>query len=659
MSSSIDGITAFVRYLTLGEDRRDKNPRLRDLIPNATRVQFDVAARELYSYGRHFPLAHFVSAKQGRQALWLINGDVWRGGGWSLTRRHQEETRSAIDGVIADAAKFKKKVASMIVPFSALAGADITFESIRPLEVRADRRETFQHTAKVPRSYVDAPLTTREIALGHKPADDGASIQATQTLSTTLALTVSRVSDMTGETDTFKRTAKFTRSITYRGYNHGATNEDGTRGAYMDYDPAQIVYWLDGHNNCAVIDEGGETVTLSWHSDRHILGDSLFSAERRILKTVQCPNHVPSSVIGANTWCETCGLGLSGNGRITTETRKRIRFVSSFDYNERAPLYFLAALPAKSRAATVDEAIKDLAPAVIHSAVARGLDVKRQGDIFLVPTPLTDADIAARAVARTRLSIFTHGTSYSKPRKGELGYRAPLSAATLAKTKRERVKLFRAELQRYMTEPRRPQTPKGWRAEKRAKLTELRAEIARHERRIAVGEEKCSGLGECHVSATFQHEATGETCQVCGLPRWYDSYTVANAESALSRVRERYAVELARPRERDKGYAARGKRSSGLCYNRALNAWRQAGITVNERYMPSLDMAAIRRTLAVHGTGHTATEVAVCKRGVTYVRGIVRHVPEIAGERRTGDHAPVKLDGARWYLAIRNTVPRQ
>lgn len=657
MSSSSDGITAFVRYLTLGEDRRNANPRLRDLIPNAARVEFNMSARELYSYGRHFPLARFVPAKQGRQALWLINGDVWRdsGGSWSLTSRHQDETRSAINSVIFDAARLKKKVGAMIVPFSALNGALIVYESIRPLEVREDRRETFAHTAKIPRSYFDAPLASRENVEKESRANDpcGTAILTTQTLSTTLPLTVSRVSNMTGETDTFRRTAKLTRSITYCGYDYSATNEDGTRGAYVDYDPAKVVYWLDSHNECVVTDDGDETVTLSWNTDRHILGDSLFSAERLIIKSSPCPNHVPSADIGANTWCETCGMGLSGNGRITNETRKRMRFVSSFDYNERAPLYFLAALPAKSRAVTVDEAISDLAPPVIHSAVARGLEVKRQGDIFLVPTPLSDADIASRAVSRTRLSFHTHGTS--KPRKGELGYRAPLSAETIAKTKRERIELFRTELRRYMTEPRRPKTPSGWRAEKRRKLTELRAEIARHERRITDGENVCN-QGLCQVS---YGSGQGETCEKCSLPRWYDGYTVANAKNGLDRARERYAVELARPRERDLGYAARGKRPSGLCYNRALNAWRAAGQTVNERYMPSFDMAAIRRTLAVHGTGHTATEVAVAKHGVTYVRGTMRHVPEVAGERRNGDHAPVKLDGARWYLAIRNAVPRQ
>ena len=67
----------------------------------------------------------------------------------------------------------------------------------------------------------------------------------------------------------------------------------------------------------------------------------------------------------------------------------------------------------------------------------------------------------------------------------------------------------------------------------------------------------------------------------------------------------------------------------------------------------------IAETLRVHGTSHTATEVARATFGRVYVRGTVRHVPDLAGERRQRDHVDVKLgDGETWYLAVRNTVPR-
>lgn len=56
------------------------------------------------------------------------------------------------------------------------------------------------------------------------------------------------------------------------------------------------------------------------------------------------------------------------------------------------------------------------------------------------------------------------------------------------------------------------------------------------------------------------------------------------------------------------------------------------------------------------GTEHVATEVAYCRRGVTYARGTMTHAPAF----RARDHARRKMgDGKTWYLIVRNTVPRQ
>jgi hypothetical protein len=96
--------------------------------------------------------------------------------------------------------------------------------------------------------------------------------------------------------------------------------------------------------------------TVSATEFRHRLGDAVFSAQLRGEKT-------------------------------------RRKFVSSFDYQERWPLYFLAELPSKARVKTVDDAILALAPPIVHAAHAQQRDVKRQGDMFAIPTELTTKEV--------------------------------------------------------------------------------------------------------------------------------------------------------------------------------------------------------------------------------------------------------------------------
>jgi hypothetical protein len=71
-------------------------------------------------------------------------------------------------------------------------------------------------------------------------------------------------------------------------------------------------------------------------------------------------------------------------------------FVSSFDYQESNPLYFLAELPWKAKVDSVDEAIRALAPPIVQQAWAQKRAVARQGDIFCIPTELTTEQIRER-----------------------------------------------------------------------------------------------------------------------------------------------------------------------------------------------------------------------------------------------------------------------
>jgi hypothetical protein len=66
-----------------------------------------------------------------------------------------------------------------------------------------------------------------------------------------------------------------------------------------------------------------------------------------------------------------------------------------------------------------------------------------------------------------------------------------------------------------------------------------------------------------------------------------------------------------------------------------------------------------RSTIGIYGTGHTADEVVIKPSGATYLRGTLYHDPVIEEAGRTTEHRPVSLGtGKSWFLAVRNTVPR-
>lgn len=75
-------------------------------------------------------------------------------------------------------------------------------------------------------------------------------------------------------------------------------------------------------------------------------------------------------------------------------------YLSSFDYNESRPLYFLCELPRNLRISelqSVDAAIEALKPPEVVNAIDSGLDVIRQGDVFAIPTSYTTRELTKRA----------------------------------------------------------------------------------------------------------------------------------------------------------------------------------------------------------------------------------------------------------------------
>ncbi len=444
--ASNETITRWARYVALGEIERNAQV----VIPYNGRVSWDwidgersgivrplTTSVQIYSYGRHFPLARFVPKTRKSPAIFILNGDRWGGGGRSATSRHQSEIRSAVADVIRDAARFGERIDSILIPFSALEGAGVDMDTIRPIHVREDRSETIQRSSRylndVPRwmrTRTEYDLRTFSVAALKRDGVPGSMNSAG-----------------------FGRGSRFRPYVDLKGHRylnpadgeiqslsiHGIEGETRVRVTFPDRDYSNegtgvwASYEVIGDENGNVTvrvprivpnvtpDENG---VYRWEENRHWLGDSLFSAEvprTDTLEIVTDSREVADASGGAIGY-RTRRPGEYVIGREVKTYRTRYRFLSSFDYNEPAPLYFLAALPRDSRAETVEDAYRDLMPDSVAAAIAAGKDVIRQGDIFAVETNLTRDDVYARANRRARRSV---GSGNGKVRPGEIGFGTP------------------------------------------------------------------------------------------------------------------------------------------------------------------------------------------------------------------------------------------
>lgn len=585
------------------------------------------AGAEVWSYGSHFPLFRYVrpNGNRGpRTPFYLVNGDRWPGGrNRSRTSAHQDIARRAI---------LETGLPFMVIPFTALSGAGIELDSVRPIHSRPDSVWTERRYADV---LEDVPRWAR-------------------------------IADWKTETRygaTFEDVPRDRRS-TYRELTDEERSALESAGAYAPngwgYRP--ILPDEDGryswNERYSVPIERDEDGRYSWEITIHRLGDAVFSAVREIVEPrrpaipfersrdtarervqltadgmLYCePSDGAGHEAGPGSACVHCGEELQAQ---TVVWRRRARYLSSFDTNEVPPLYFLAELP-RGAGDTVEEAIDALAPRAVHASLARGVDVRRQGDVFYIATDLSDEELAARGIrSRARLTMWTRG---ARPRKGETGYSEPLSA----KDRRELSRIARATWRRRDVQAQAPHSEPGI----RRRFATLRA---KHVAEIADARDRLR-------RATFADTRPG--------------YVRTTRVQAVTMARRRLESLLAQ------GVSdSLGNRSPAMArdsYRRqawtALEEWEAARRAAHARLRPELfgdrlerTSRDIRRAVSIYGTAHTATEAVTLRNGATYARGIARHVPGLeVGRFGRPDHSPVKLgDGTRWYLAIRNTVPRQ
>lgn len=625
MASSQEVIERFVWAMCHEQTGETRPSGWQTLTPSNDRCFANLVAREVYSYGTHFPLARFCPRKRGA-SLWLINGDAWRGG-WGTTQRHQSEARSAIARAVD---KANGKLQSIIVPFSALDGAGIDRDSIRPIDVTADR--WLEETREL---YVSPDRIVRIREAANTPPDGYGN-----------GFPEGIREAAHGKGEATVGNLRLSLTTTFRGHSYDGVNAAGYHtGSWKEYVPAREEWWIDGSHHATPHADGRVTYIVRSHR----LGESLFRAD--VVDTVETWTHEASG--------QTIRRTQSGDvpGRANREgwtrdwqrRRRTFTFLSSFDYQERAPLYFLCALPKSSRATTVAAAIDDLASRAVHAAYARGLDVKRQGDVFGIATALDDATVYGRAKRRARRSV-ARGESY--PRLGEDGYRRPVSQTALRRYEKLRRELYAQYRAEDMATCAMPKTDANYKGIRRRNMDTMA--------RALFGE--WAGIPDNGRRQYSSYDATRASERLATLTRGRDNgYAIGRSSRPDGASEYRWRM-IANGTKQERVLVTIPGSNHGKDRRRAIESWRRASEDAARRL--KLDDATrwnegrrmARETVRLLGTDHTATEVVIARNGATYARGVMRH--ERRNSWETSDHRAVKLDGARWYLMVRNTVPR-
>ncbi len=385
---------------------------------------------KLFHYGSHFEVARILRSANGAARLVLLNGDVWSGGsGWGGSTSTSSVQRSARDAVA------RTNVPGITVPFSALTAAGITFESIKPIEVRDDRDETIhRESATQPGKLVmmDDPTGATYVdqqqrygfCIDGVPCDDPHRTRSNEA-----------------------KWGPYLAAVTVPVKMENPNECEA---------PSEMHAWSTGP---AKLDDDG---VWRWTVKRHWLGDALYRAKVTEQRTRKATDAEIATLVAANEW-ETTYKRLQNalsaltdersaaqNGKYDWDRRLRMNvklsdpkpelipeievrleaaraayhahceqpaprsacdkqhrvhftinrwamFLSSFDYAEPHRPYFMCEMPYGCKASTVEEAILALKPETVANYEAVGCEVLRQGDVFAIPFDLTTNELELRA----------------------------------------------------------------------------------------------------------------------------------------------------------------------------------------------------------------------------------------------------------------------
>lgn len=306
----------------------------------------------------------------------VLNGDGFNdqsGTNWQTRLRNNVRMR-----LLQAPSKHVKQM--VVIPYAALTAAEIDIESIIPIHVITDENEEI--------------FTKRDAPPDQEAFPDG------------------------GRNDYSTRVRTLTRTgITYElfesrdwGYTNGIV--------WQPNRPAATVGWRRELNPEWGAADINRRYRLSGDGQRQAW---MLYIDNETLSRLKTQREAHNRTVATNGWgLFTVGEFPTEDGWYTTEMvhhlgaclfsalgedGKRHKFVSAFDEDEPARMYFLAQLPDGSGATTYQEALDALAPPFVHEARKRGRRVFRQGDVFAVETTLSDEEVYSFAKTRVRREI--------------------------------------------------------------------------------------------------------------------------------------------------------------------------------------------------------------------------------------------------------------
>lgn len=313
-----------------------------------------VDGRTIYSYGSHFPMGYILAPG----LVWL-NGDTVS----VSTNRHQSKLRDAVQRAGATA---------IIVPNSALESAGVDYKTIKPVDVQAERYEHTLHTS------MNAPADMVTDVYQHVPEHSYASkwYACDESAGCERCAGKSYAS--------YHDTPRVTVTPAHDALWHMSYGD-----IWGIEDDGSVVGYVNTEGGRQAVKRDGVTGEYRWHTSRHWLGDSVFTAVRRDTR-----RHVPIDNL---------------------EPDRRVYFISSFDRQESRPLYFLSQLP--HAVDTVDAAVEALAPESVKTARDMGRHVVRQGDMFAIPMNITKRQLRAMGAtfaSKSTPDVYRHRAVYEQ-----------------------------------------------------------------------------------------------------------------------------------------------------------------------------------------------------------------------------------------------------
>jgi hypothetical protein len=301
----------------------------------------------IYSYGHHFEIARGIRDAKGQVIMILLNGDTFS----SSTTQHQSTVRSAVAGT---------GLPSAIIPFSVLNEAGISLDTVRFVEVTADRTE----------SWVE---TSHSMPTDHEYGWTQGVDEAGQTV-----WRRTRYRHWLGE------------SLITANVWHWATIKCPACKGTGKVEPRVEIF--DGNAEGPLTQRGER-----WHYDYWY--DPEWEDDGRT---------IPARTVGATRMTTVCE-GCVGSRHTRVRRLRSAYFLSGFDRNETRPSYFFTELPPKAKPATIEEALESLKPQAVRLAEDMGREVKRQGDIFAIPMP----SLTLRQLRKEKGALVKHGSLFN------------------------------------------------------------------------------------------------------------------------------------------------------------------------------------------------------------------------------------------------------